>query len=128
MNNRMLLLTVIALGLVMAPSMVSAFGSCQLQSGINFKVLGVQWGNSTRIVSAGPGQSDVPLTVSVENYGYTCTMTNIAGSLALYGGLSNYNGSSAAVYYAASANPSAVLNMLFYVNIGDNVQAGQTPP
>ena len=62
-----------------------------IPSGANFSVLNVAWGNSTHPVSAGPGEMDVPLTVSLEAYGTNCNLYDVEGQLQVYGGFSNFS-------------------------------------
>ena len=103
--------------------MVSA-SSCA-GSLVGFKVLNVVWGNSTHQVAAGPGQMDVPLTITLQNYGSTCSLQNVKGVLEVYGGFSNFNGSSGyPAYYTQLISPSSITDMSFDLNIGSNVLAG----
>ena len=97
-------------------------------SGLSFKVLNVAWGNSTYQVSAGPGEMDIPLTVTLESYstvpGVTvCNAIDLEGDLQLFGGLSGFNGADYSTYYIQSISPSSIFQMVFYLNIG-NVSAG----
>ena len=89
-----------------------------------FKIIGVTWGNATHIISAGPGINDVPLTVTLENYGGSCNFIDLKGYLELYGGISDFNGSSFATYYLNNLAPYSIFNMVFNLNIAKNVSAG----
>ena len=98
--------------------------SCQTISSPNIQVIGVTWGNSTHYISAYPGDRDVPLTVTLETYGTDCQFENLVGTLELYGGVTNYNGGSVSTYYLQSTQPPSMFNMVFYLNIADNVTMG----
>jgi hypothetical protein len=98
--------------------------SCQTISSPNIQVIGVTWGNSTHYISAYPGDRDVPLTVTLETYGTDCQFENLVGTLQLYGGVSNYDGGSTSTYYLQSTQPPSMFNMVFYLNIADNVTMG----
>ncbi len=99
--------------------------NCQTNSNINFRVTGVNWGNATHIISAGPGENDIPLTVSLESYGNSCTITDIEGNLQLSGGLSNINGTKNDTTYVQSVQLPSLFSMTFYLNIGRNQTYGQ---
>ncbi len=121
MNYRTLLM---ALGFVLLSfGMVNA--ACTNPSGSSMKILGVQWGNSTHPVAAGPGSRDVPLTVSMESFGNDCALSNIAGTLVTYGGISNFNGSANSRYFLQSASAYSIFDMVFNLNIASNISVGQ---
>ena len=87
--------SILFIGMVLAVmlvnlNMANATTNCQANSNINFKVTGVNWGNATHIISAGPGENDIPLTVNLESYGNSCTITDIEGNLQLSGGVIKY--------------------------------------
>ncbi len=99
--------------------------ACTNPSGSGIKITGVQWGNSTRPVAAGPGSVDVPLTVSMEVFGNSCALSNIQGTLELYGGLSNFNGSSISRSFIPNENAYSIFNMVFNLDISKNLSVGQ---
>ncbi len=101
-----------------------SWASCSA-SATGFKVLGVTWGNSTGPIAAGPGGSDVPLTVTMQSYGTTCNLANIEGVLEVTDSYSNFNGSSAyPAYYLQQLTPSEIFNMVFHLDIANNVSVG----
>ncbi|MEM3181332.1 MAG: hypothetical protein QXR85_03275 [Candidatus Micrarchaeaceae archaeon] len=106
---------------------IAGASSCST-SGISFKVLNAMWGNSTHMISVGPGSTDVPLTVQLESFptitGTICSITNVEGQLQLYGGYSNFNGSAYATDYLNQIAPSEMFDMVFYLNVAKNVSAG----
>lgn len=116
-------LTVIAVFLLTI-GIVSAASTCQTISTPNIKVVGITWGNSSRIISAAPGQMDVPLTVSLESYDTNCELENVVGTLNLYGGVTDFSGASSSVDYIQSIQPPSFFNMVFHLNIASNVSAG----
>lgn len=121
MNYKTLFLTI---GLVLLSfGIVNA--ACTNPSGSSIKILGVQWGNSTHVVSAGPGSRDIPLTVSMESFGNDCALSNIEGTLETYGGVSNFNGSIYSKYFIENANAYSIFNMVFYLNLARNLSVGQ---
>lgn len=126
-------------------AMVALFATVQLgfagavscnTANIGFKVVGVSWGvlNSTRInttqvhISAGPGENDVPLTVTIQSYGTSgniCSLIGVEGQLQVYGGFSNFNGSAEfPAAYIGQLEPGSLFNMVFYLNIAKSVSAG----
>lgn len=96
---------------------------CATLTGSNFKIVGVTWGNSSHLVSAGPGQQDVPLTVTFQSFGNSCSLEDVQGTLQLYGGVTNFNGSSISQYYMQSISPYQMFSMVFNLNIAQNVSA-----
>lgn len=98
--------------------------SCQTWASPNAKIIGVTWGNSSHYISAAPGNKDVPLTVTLETYDTNCVFQNVVGSLELYGGITDYTGASTSTYYMQSTQPPSIINMVFYLNIADNVTMG----
>ncbi len=121
MNNRMLLL---AFGIVLL-SFGAVGAACTNPSESSIKILGVQWGNSTHPIAAGPGSRDVPLTVSMESFGNNCALSNIEGTMVTYGGVSNFNGSTYARYFLSGADAYSIFYMVFYLNIASNASVGQ---
>lgn len=95
--------------------------SCQTFNSPNIKIIGVTWGNSTHYISAYPGDKDVPLTITLETYDTNCVFENLVGSLQLYGGVTNYDGSPVSTYYTQATQPPSIINMVFYLNIAKNV-------
>ena len=121
MNNRTLILT---LGIVLL-SFGAVGAACTNPSGSSIKILGVQWGNSTHPVAAGPGSRDMPLTVSMESFGNDCALSNIEGTVVTYGGVSNFNGSTYAKYFLTGADAYSIFDMVFHLNIASNASVGQ---
>ncbi len=112
---------VLAIGLLQ----LGIFSATCTASATGFKVLGVVWGNSTHPIAAGPGESDVPLTVTMQNYGTTCNLVNLEGKLEVSNIYSNFNGSSTyPLYYLQQLAPSTIFNMVFYLNIAANASVG----
>ncbi len=104
----------------------AASTQCNLIPSTNyFKIISTTWGNSTHVISAGPGLNDVPITVTLENFGGSCTFIDLKGYLELYGGITNFNGSSYSTYYINSLPPYSLFNMVFNVNIAKNLSVGK---
>ncbi len=97
--------------------------NCVAPSGQGFKIIGVTWGNATHEVSAGPGELDVPLTLTVENLVSSCNLVSVEGYLQLYGGLSNYNGTDYAEDFVSTVTPDSTFNIVFNLNIAGNETA-----
>lgn len=123
MNARISMFLVIALGLVVVQSGMTSAATCSIL-GANLKIIGVTWGNSSHQISAGPGDSDVPLAVSLENYGSSCNIQDIEGSLQLSGGLTALNGSLYPATYVPSAVSPSIFSLIFYLNIAKNTSSG----
>ncbi len=123
MKTKLYIMIAVALGILQL-GMVHAAAPC-LQTGEYFSVLNVMWGNATHPMAAGPGQMDVPLTVTLEGYGNSCTLYNVEGQLGVSNGFYNFNGSSAyPTYNIQQLAPSAIFNMEFNLNIANTVSVG----
>ncbi len=123
-TNKIYRIMIMLMGfMVIAFGTVNAVQYCSTQTGAQFKILDVVWGNSTHLISAGPGQRDVPLTVTAESFGNQCTLYNLEGYLTLAPGLSNFNGTAYSTYYAQSIGPNQIFNMVFNLNIASNETA-----
>ncbi len=114
-----LLVSLFALAGFLGASVYPTNAATCIQSGTPFSPIGTAWGTSSSPVSAGPGQEDVPLTVSVLFYG-TCTVTAATFSLGLSAPLSASNGKDFANSYEVNVNPGSILHETFYLNIASN--------
>ncbi len=128
MENKFRVMVIAGLLLILMGAVgASSALNCQTNAGSNFRILSVQWGNSTHPVSAGPGQNDVQLTVTMQPYGTdTCILEGVKGVLQLYGGITNFNGTSTSTYNIESVNPYQLFTMGFNLNIPSNLSAGQS--
>ncbi len=128
MKTRIWGLAALAFGFMMLATVGAASqntgSSCQIFSGTNFNIVSATWGNATHLISAGPGMSDVPLTLSLESYGNTCLLQNVQGSISLSGGITNFDGSSTSTAYAQSVQPAQIFTMVFYLNIANTLATG----
>lgn len=112
-------------GLLMLQSGVAAMASCGTSES-GFNIVGVQWGNSTYHVSAGPGMQDVPFTITLASYSSSCTLVDVKGQLQVQNtGLSNYNGTNYANYFIQSVTPGQIVNMVYDLNIANSTKASQ---
>ncbi len=123
--EKKLFLPVFAMVAVLLVGTAFASSSCQTFSTPNIKVIGTVWGNSTHQISAAPGQRDVPLTVTLESYDTNCEFENMVGSLQTYGGITDFQGSSASTTYLQSIQPPSIFTMTFYLDIASNISVGQ---
>lgn len=128
-------LTAMLFGVIMLAGTAGASSVSCSSSNIAFKVTNVFWGNSTRnfnsthTISAGPGQKDAPLTITLESYGFgqipsSCYPTNVKAELVLYGGVTGLNGTLYPIVYLPQISVPSIFNLVFYLNIGSNVAAG----
>lgn len=125
MKNRMIAFVLATVAILLSFGVVSATSSCQTWSTPNIKVIGVTWGNSTHPISAAPGNKDIPLTVTLESFDTTCQFENVAASLSLFGGITDFNGSTTtATYYTESIEPPAITDLVYHLNIASNVTMG----
>jgi len=125
METRILRTSLLAVTILLFTlGVASAASTCQTWASPNIKIIGVTWGNSTHYISAAPGNKDVPLTVTLETYDTNCAFQNVVGSLELYGGITDYSGSSTSTFYTQSVQPPSILNMVFNLNIASNVTMG----
>ena len=124
MKNKLSMFALYALGFLIAAGTVNAAAYCQTGSGIGFKIIGINWGTANHTISAGPGNRDVPLTVTLQTYNSACNLFNVQGTLQLGGSLTNFNGSSISNDYVQELTSSQLFSMVFYLNIANNTAVG----
>lgn len=81
-----------------------------------FQIINVGWGTSTNSISAGPGDSSIPLTVTLD-YSFPNTATNVQGLLDLPSGFSMYNGSSTGYSAFSQTIPTGTIFTLTFYSI-----------
>ncbi len=102
----------------------------------SFNVVGVKWGlpssqnvqqnQSIQVssVSAGPGQKDVPLTVTLDNNN-NCELVDVQAQMPLVGYFTAQNGTSLyAVDNIQNVQPYSFFNVVYYLNIANNTPVG----
>ncbi len=91
-----------------------------------FNILSVVWGTSAVHSQAGPGDTDVPLTVTLQYIYPTSTAVSTSGTLDTKGtGFSASNGSpNSTVYYIGSLTPGSIFELTFYLDLNSSLKAG----
>ena len=106
--------------------------SCTPNAVTNFNIIGVKWGlpaqqNQTSqisSVSAGPGQKNVPLTITVDNNN-NCELVNVQAQMPLVNYFTAQNGSTTySVDNIESVQPYSFFNVVYYLNIANNTPVG----
>jgi len=110
--------------------------SCTPNTVTSFNIVGVKWGLPTQqniqsnqtlqinSVSAGPGQKDVPLTITVDNNN-NCELVDVVAQMPLVSYFTAQNGSSTyAVDNMESVQPYSFFNVVYYLNIANNTPVG----
>ncbi len=100
-------------------TVVPTFAASCVQSANPFGSIGTAWGTPGAPLSAGPGQRDVPLTVSLLFYG-PCTATASSFTLSLTQPLTSSSGKDSASAYSVNVAPDTILQETFYLNIEGN--------
>ena len=88
-----------------------------------FSVTGVVWGTPGDEVGAGPGELDVPLTVSLL-YAGPCASTAASFTLGLSGQFSGTNGEANQTDYQVNLAADTAFSETYYVNIGSDAALG----
>ena len=88
-----------------------------------FVVTAATWGTQSSAFSAGPGDVDVPLTVTMLYTG-GCTLTAASFELELAQPLAASNGSNETTTYEVNTGTDSVLSETYYLNIGAGAQLG----
>ena len=102
----------------------------------SFNIVGVKWGlpssqnlqqnQSLQVssVSAGPGQKDVPLTVTVDNNN-NCELVDVQAQMPLVSYFTAQNGTSLyAVDNIQNVQPYSFFNVVYYLDIANNTPVG----
>ncbi len=84
-----------------------------------FGTIGTAWGTPGSPTSAGPGDRDVPLTVSLLFYG-PCTDSASSFTLTLPAPFSAVTGKDTATVYQVDVAPDTILQETFYLNINSS--------
>ena len=93
-------------------------------SSTGFKIINVSWGTATTPTAAAPGDSNIPLTITMQ-YVFPNSATSIQGLLGLTGGFSVYNGSGWAFSSLPGITPNGMMvQMTFQVYIASNLPLG----
>ena len=109
--------------LMAQPGIASAAVACA-NPGYSLNIINAMWGNATHPISAGPGDSYLPFTITMENSGNSCSIQSLQAQLSLYGGISNYNSSLSPIDYAASESSPSIFNLVYYLDIAKNITSG----
>ncbi|MCL5404293.1 MAG: hypothetical protein M1125_00415 [Candidatus Marsarchaeota archaeon] len=101
----------------------------------SFNIVGVKWGYPSQLnqqnqssqissISAGPGQKDVPLTITVDNNN-NCELVDVQASMPLVGYFTAQNGSTSyAVDNIQSVQPYSFFNVVYYLDIANSTPVG----
>lgn len=118
----MVMALIVLAGFIGATVFPASAASCD-QTGTSFGSIGTAWGTPASPLSVGPGEMDVPLTVSILFYG-PCTVTESTFDLGLTGALTAASGKSSASTYEVNVAPDTILHETFYVNVAADAALG----
>ena len=99
---------------------ISVFANLGTASASSFDVTSVTWGTAAAPIEAGPGDRNVPLTVTLQYFGWY-TATSVRVTLDLPPGFTDLNGSAHAVGYVTGIVPNSFFQLAFNLNIDSNV-------
>ena len=99
---------------------ISVFANLGTASASSFDVTSVTWGTAAAPIEAGPGDRNVPLTVTLQYFGWY-TATSVRATLDLPPGFTDLNGSAHAVGYVTGIVPNSFFQLAFNLNIYSNV-------
>jgi len=95
-----------------------------------FQIISARWGNSTATSEAGPGEQDVPLTITLQ-YLYPYQALDAQLDILLPGGFSTTSSpltaeaeNNATLYYTNSLQKGQVFQVETYLNLANNVTLG----
>ncbi len=88
-------------------------------SGSLFIATSTSWGTSTNPVEVGPGDKNVPLTITLQYHG-EWAITTLRAELNLPSAFTNIDGGNIAVAYSAGMASNAVFSLVFNLNIDAN--------
>jgi uncharacterized repeat protein (TIGR01451 family) len=90
----------------------------------HFDVISSAWGTSLNPVEAAPGDLNVPLTISIQYFGYY-TATSIRAKLLLPSNFSNALGTEEPTAAAVNVQPNTIFSLTYYLNISPNATIGK---
>lgn len=100
-----------------------AYGASCVPSSPAFTVRGASWGTASNPVDAGPGDSNVPLVVTLQYYD-VCNVNAVQGTISMPAGFVSVSGSSTATAFAVSILPNSVFELEFPLNILPTAKIG----
>jgi len=103
-----------------APAIAAA--SC-VPSSPSFKFVGAGWGAPNAPADASPGDTNVPLAVTLLYYG-ACSAFLVQGTLSLPPGFSDLSGGNASVAYGPPVSQGSFLTLSFPLKISPDVKPG----
>ncbi|MGQ9782177.1 MAG: COG1361 S-layer family protein [Nitrososphaeria archaeon] len=86
----------------------------------SFDVTSVTWGTPAAPIEVGPGDRNVPLTVTLQYIGWY-TASNLKATLNLPSGFTDLDGYTYAKAYATGIVPNSFFQLTFSLNVGNNV-------
>lgn len=95
-----------------------------------FQVISARWGNSTVSAEGGPGQQDVPLTITLQYlYPFSALYAQLdillpAGFTTTSSPLTVQSGNNDTIYYPNSLQKGQVFQVQTFLNLADNVSLG----
>lgn len=92
------------------------------QTHFNFR--GTVWGTSLNPVEVGPGDFNVPLTISIQYFGYY-TATSIHAKLIVPNEFSNAIDENDPMAVAVNITPNSIFSLTYYLNISPNASLGR---
>lgn len=95
-----------------------------IPSSPSFLVKDTIWGTQASPFEASPGDTNVPLSINLLYYG-SCVITSLKAKLTLPHGFEGSNGELEPIAYATSIAPNTIFQIIFRLNIANDVAAGK---
>ena len=128
MKAKIIAVFLMGLFLITALPVLENHASAQTQG---FQIISAQWGTSTTTAEAGPGDQDVPLTLTVQYvYPYSALYAQFESKLpsgfsVTSAGISSQSGGNSTLYYTNKLVQGQIFQLQMYLNLAENVSIGK---
>ncbi len=103
---------------------VTANEACLTAQPGAFSIIGSVWGTTTNPLDAGPGDQNIPLTVTFL-YNVQCVATSVQVSLnPLPNGFTDVNGQTNTTAYTTNVTPNSIFQLVFPLNVSPSATIG----
>jgi len=126
MKSEIVAFLIVALFLIPALPVLDHRASAQSQAQ-GFQIISAQWGTPTTNAEAGPGEQDVPLTLTIQYvYPYSALFAQLNVQLSKgFSPTSAQSGNNATIYYSNKLVQGQVFQVETFVNLARNVTVGK---
>lgn len=91
---------------------------------VHFSIIGASWGTSLNPIEAEPGDLNIPLTISLQYFGYYVA-NSIHAKLIVPNDFSNAIGENEPESVAVNIAPNSIFSLTYYLNISPNASLGK---